>query len=504
MPARSSAAKACPMYAGKIMKFLISKMKTPDLASEWMNKLYSLMYSPQDILIIQQHINTLQPITQEKLHSLVLSLINDKQETIKTHLSILKLTVSETETFEQLYTEFMKQSYEMFTNTKIDKQAYTVAFGGGRKRMKGGMIIELILLYIGYKLLIMCMIGFKGGIQTAVRFIEYLENCTNPIYQQKMLSQSMRHGLPVTEVLKYIKNLSAANLYESDALLTAIQYSKKYELADYTEILTKLFEKNPNPMLTFKILDEIVDNNDITALHFIIERKKLYLPRVHHCMSKFVMNYIHGKDIHTGIIATLLQYYKTVKEVQKVMIDIPESVTSRSRRLYSPMFIWHLIARYPIKEKYFMELFIEQDINFVDKNGMTLLMHAVDNLNVELCEFLLSQEKFRLIDARDKKGHTALMYVLQGGISLLPIVRLLIDNNAELKPEDTAIIKDEQMRFELQKIVDAKRLRVVKMHETILNKTSLPPDIVERISTLSMKVPKTIPPPPPSSRSRSR
>jgi len=70
-----------------------------------------------------------------------------------------------------------------------------------------------------------------------------------------------------------------------------------------------------------------------------------------------------------------------------------------------------------------------QNINNQDKNGMSLLMHAIDNNSYDIAKYLI--QSGINIDIQDKYGQTAVM--LAAGRNLQNIVKLLIESKANLK-----------------------------------------------------------------------
>ena len=69
------------------------------------------------------------------------------------------------------------------------------------------------------------------------------------------------------------------------------------------------------------------------------------------------------------------------------------------------------------------------NINDQDKNGMSLLMHAVDNNSYDIAKYLI--QSGINVNIQDKYGQTATM--LAAGRNLQNIVKLLIESKANLK-----------------------------------------------------------------------
>jgi ankyrin repeat protein len=76
-----------------------------------------------------------------------------------------------------------------------------------------------------------------------------------------------------------------------------------------------------------------------------------------------------------------------------------------------------------------LELWIlNGDINLKDKNGMTALMHAIDNNKINTVEYLLRKKAD--INVQDKYGQTPIM--LAAGRNEIKIIEMLIKAKADL------------------------------------------------------------------------
>jgi ankyrin repeat protein len=482
---------ACPIEAGNIMKFLINKLEDSEKVSKWMNKLFNKIYKP---FIKETDISQLKKLNKEELDAFITDFINKNlklQKDISKHLGELNLTQSEEEEFIKIFEKFMINSYEIFTNKKLP---YSVHFGGRNRKIKGGMIIELTLVYIFYKICMVLVFGLDGTINALAEFMIYLERCNTPKYKNEQFLQAIQEG-----------NLSNARsyLYKDGINLTngleiAIRYNN-------LEIFKLILDKDKNVKLNYHILELLIDTKDTIFLKTILLKRGLYIDDIAYCLYK-ITDYIESyNDANTSdfadTIEMLLKYAKNEPSFPNL------TILTNSRDMNKEFILQRLIRmNKPVKTYTLFKLCVEAGMNidyYYESANKTLLMFAIDYLNLDVCKLLI--KKGVKINIRVRNNMTSLLYAIlfsNNSEESFEIIRLLLSHGAELTAEDiekirkSKIFKNPEFVATFRQILQDTKDKTINRYSMILSKnpelSELPQDMIQKITRLNRRVPSTI------------